>query len=144
MIETVSVPLTSWRDWCALSRNVKIGIQNVSGPGPGHFDDSGDFWLTIAMAGDQPVGAHLYVIDGKTIWSWSTWVHHWWNGRGIAKTLWRAGLDLQEATRVRVGCCSNGGWALIQSLRIEFKGRVQFSVADLRDSMEVDRFKKAA
>lgn len=132
MIEISSTPLPEWADWQALPAEIREAILEVSGPASEDFDGSGEFWITIASTDDRFIGAHLYVMSGKTIWSWSTWVNGEFGEHGIATALWRFGLDLQEATRVRVHTCSNGGWRLVQRLRGLYKGRVQFHVKDVR------------
>ncbi len=132
MIEIDSTPLITWEDWLNLPVEIRNEIDNVCGPMESDFEDRSEMWITIAATEDRAVGAHLYMVSSKTIYSFSTWVHGEFSRLGIAKRLWVTGLDLQRSTRVRVATCSEGGWRLVQRLRSEFKGRVQFHVKDVR------------
>lgn len=139
------IHLAEWQDWIRLPLRLRDALENISAPQPFEFYEPGEFWITLAINNHgNTVAAQLYTFAGRTIWARSTWTRKDWRGRGLAGQLWHAGIELQAATRVRVITCSNGGHGLIQKLKRELAGRVQFMISDVRDSVDRDRADRQA
>ncbi len=87
------------------------------------------------------VGLHSYGLFRhryKKYYAEGTWVHRKYRKLGVAKNLWRIGLETEDPVQVSVFCVSEKGFTLVKSLeeyygpKIKWKISTDVDMADLR------------